>query len=224
MSQESIKELRIQSKADSKANWKKSNLVLLEREVGYELDTGYYKIGDVFKMRCQLEWYSDYGSQLTGLSKYTTAKEEDNVVPTIQVIDANDLGYSMREVKDEQGNMTQQSTSDLADYFCQVVTINNLKCESVKLKGSGEDEYYTAVMTNSKGDKFDVYFSNNLITKWKVDEVLQVGKTYSITGGIAYYQYANGYYQIVVGDAPRYNNGTLHNEDALRVNDIVEIK
>ena len=184
----------------------------------------YYKIGDVFKMRCQLEWYSDYGSQLTGLSKYTTAKEEDNVVPTIQVIDANDLGYSMREVKDEQGNMTQQSTSDLADYFCQVVTINNLKCESVKLKGSGEDEYYTAVMTNSKGDKFDVYFSNNLITKWKVDEVLQVGKTYSITGGIAYYQYANGYYQIVVGDAPRYNNGTLHNEDALRVNDVVEIK
>ena len=130
----------------------------------------------------------------------------------------------MREVKDEQGNMTQQSTSDLADYFCQVVTINNLKCESVKLKGSGEDEYYTAVMTNSKGDKFDVYFSNNLITKWKVDEVLQVGKTYSITGGIAYYQYANGYYQIVVGDAPRYNNGTLHNEDALRVNDVVEIK
>ena len=144
----------------------------------------YYKIGDVFKMRCQLEWYSDYGSQLTGLSKYTTAKEEDNVVPTIQVIDANDLGYSMREVKDEQGNMTQQSTSDLADYFCQVVTINNLKCESVKLKGTGEDQYYTAVMTNNKGDKFDVYFSNNLITKWNAQEVLQVGKTYSITGGM----------------------------------------
>jgi hypothetical protein len=79
-------------------------------------------------------------------------------------------------------------------------------------------------MTNNKGDKFDVYFSNNLITKWNAQEVLQEGKTYSITGGIAYYQYANGYYQIVVGDAPRYNNGVLNKLDTLRVNDIVEIK
>ena len=183
----------------------------------------YYKIGDVFRMRCQLEWYSDYGSQLTGLSKYTTAKPEDNVTPTIKVVDANEMGYSLREVTDAQGNVIEAQTSDLADYFCQVITVNNLKCESVKLKGTGEDQYYTAVMTNSKGVKFDVYFSNNLITKWNVDEVLQVGKTYSITGGIAYYAYANGYYQIVVGDAPRYNNGVLDAQDTLRVNDIVEI-
>ena len=184
----------------------------------------YYNIGDVFTMRCQLEWYSDYGTQLTGISKTTTAKPEDNVVPEIQVIDANDLGYTVRDIRDEQGNIVQKETSDLANYFCEVVTINNLKCESVKLKGTGEDQYYTAVMTNNKGDKFDVYFSNNLITKWNAQEVLQVGKTYSITGGIAYYQYANGYYQIVVGDAPRYNNGVLNKLDTLRVNDIVEIK
>ena len=92
-----------------------------------------------------------------------------------------------------------------------------------KTTASGET-YYSAVMTNSKGDKFDVYFGNSTITTWNVFEVLQVGKTYSITGGIAYYQYANGYYQISVGDAPRYNNGVLNELDALRVNDIKEIK
>lgn len=183
-----------------------------------------YNIGDVFKMRCQLEWDSDYGSQLTGVSKTTTAKEEDNKAPEIITIDANELGYSMREVKDDQGNIITAMVSDLADYFCKVVTISNLKCESVKIKGTGDDQYYTAVMTNQAGVKFDVYFSNNLITKWKADEVLKVGSVYTITGGIAYYQYANGYYQISVGDAPRYNKGELNKLDTLRVNDIIELK
>lgn len=183
-----------------------------------------YNIGDVFKMRCQLEWDSDYGSQLTGVSKTTTAKPENNVAPEIQVLDANDLGYSLREVKDDQGNLINTMVSDLADYFCKVVTINNLKCESVKVKGTGEDQYYTAVMTNQAGVKFDVYFSNSLITKWNATEVLKVGSVYNITGGIAYYQYANGYYQITVGDAPRYNNGKLNELDSLRVNDIIELK
>ena len=184
-----------------------------------------YNIGDVFRMRCQLEWYSDYGTQLTGVSKTTTAKPEDNAAPEIKVLDANELGYSMREVVDAQGNTVQVNASDLADYMCQVVTVTNLKCESVKEKTTASgDTYYCAVMTNNKGDKFDVYFGNSTITTWKVFDVLQVGKTYSITGGIAYYQYANGYYQISVGDAPRYNNGVLNELDALRVNDIVEIK
>jgi len=114
--------------------------------------------------------------------------------------------------------------SDLADYFCKVITLTNLKCIDVKLKGTGDDQYYTAVMTNQNGVKFDVYFSNNLITRWNATEVLKVGSVYSITGGIAYYQYANGYYQISVGDAPRFNNGVLNELDTLRVNDIIELK
>ena len=186
----------------------------------------YYNIGDVFKMRCQLEWDSDYGSQLTGVSKTGNPNKDGytNEVPEIPVLDANTLGWSLRDVKNEQGEVIKAQVSDLADYFCQVVTVENLVCKSVKLKGTGEDEYYTAVMTNAQGVEFDVYFSNNLITKWDVNEVLQVGKTYTITGGIAYYQYANGYYQIVVGDAPRYNGGVMNELDILRANDIIEIK
>ena len=40
------KEIRIQSKVDTKAEWGSSNLVLLDQEVGYERETGKYKIGD----------------------------------------------------------------------------------------------------------------------------------------------------------------------------------
>ncbi len=46
MSQDNIKQIHIQSRADWKENWEKENPILLEREVGYELDTGLYKIGD----------------------------------------------------------------------------------------------------------------------------------------------------------------------------------
>lgn len=185
----------------------------------------YYKIGDVFKMRCQLEWDSDYGSQLTGVSKTTTAKEEDNEIPEIKIIDANDLKTEKGYIKNELGELVEANVSGLSEYFCQVITVTNLTCKSVKLKGEGDSQYYTAVMTNDSGVTFNVYFSNNLISKWNAYEVLQVGKKYSITGGIAYSNYAsdNGYYQIVVGDAPRYNLGVLEELDIQRVNDIKEM-
>lgn len=183
----------------------------------------YYKIGEVFKMRCQLEWDSDYGTQLTGVSKTSNPIKEQYALPEIPVLDANDLGYSLQEVKDEQGNYIETMASDLGNYFCKVVTVENLKCQSVKLKGSGEDQYYTATMTNDAGTQFDVFFNKSLITTWNVTEMLQVGKYYSITGGVAYYQYANGYFQLSVGDAPRYANGELYAEDEVRINDIVEM-
>lgn len=183
-----------------------------------------YNIGDVFRMRCQLEWDSDYGSQLTGVSKTTTAKKEDNKAPEITVIDANDIKYETGTVKDDQGELITAQVSGLSKYFCQVITVTNLTCRKVALKGEKDSEYYTATMVNDAGVIFDVYFSNNLITKWNAFDVLEVGKKYQITGGIAYYSYANGYYQIVVGDAPRYNNGVLNELDALRVNDVKEMK
>ena len=108
----------------------------------------------------------------------------------------------------------------------KVVTVNNLRCVSAPKQKTSNDGtiYYTVVMQNKNGVQFDVYFSNDLITPWDVERAVEVGKTYSITGGIAYYQYANGYYQITVGDAPRFNNGTLNKLDTLRVNDIIELK
>ena len=149
----------------------------------------------------------------------------DYELPEIKVLDANQLGYTVRPVKDKEGNIIQASTSDLADYVCQVVTVENLYLRSTDdIRLSNDGEYYTVKMYNSKGDVFDVFFGNSLISKWKVEEIFKPGKRYSITGGIAYYMYANGYYQIAVGDAPRYSNGELHPEDVIRVNDIKEMQ
>ena len=41
-----IQTTRFMSKGDTKQNWSENNPILLEREVGYELDTNSYKIGD----------------------------------------------------------------------------------------------------------------------------------------------------------------------------------
>lgn len=61
MSQEK-KNIRIQSRADTAYNWldEQNNppIVLLEREIGYEIDTGKYKIGDGISTWNQLKYYS----------------------------------------------------------------------------------------------------------------------------------------------------------------------
>ena len=45
MSQEK-KNIRVLSKVDSKDNWEKNNPILLDKEIGYERETGKYKIGN----------------------------------------------------------------------------------------------------------------------------------------------------------------------------------
>ena len=50
---------------DTKENWKKSDLVLLEREIAYETNTGRYKIGDGTKTWNELE-YSSVGEYTDG--------------------------------------------------------------------------------------------------------------------------------------------------------------
>lgn len=45
MSQE-VKQIRIQSRVDLTANWRNENPILLDKEIGYERETGQYKIGD----------------------------------------------------------------------------------------------------------------------------------------------------------------------------------
>ena len=44
MSQE-VKQIRIQSRVDTKVNWSNENPILLDKEIGYERETGQYKIG-----------------------------------------------------------------------------------------------------------------------------------------------------------------------------------
>ena len=62
MSQDNIKQIRIQSRVDTKANWERINPILLEREIGYEKETGKYKIGNGVNTWLQLS-YSTVGNE-----------------------------------------------------------------------------------------------------------------------------------------------------------------
>ena len=158
-------------------------------------------------------------------TKITKVIEGANKAPEIPVIDANELGYTKKEVKNDRGELVVDLVSDLSNYFCQVITVENLTCVSIKIKNKGADnQYYTATFKNDQGLLFDLFFSNHMITQWNVEEVLQVGKKYAITAGVGYHAYSNGYYQLSIGDGPRFNKGELNPQDSMRVNDIREMK
>lgn len=44
-----VQNIRFQSKVDSKSEWEKNNPKLLDKEIGYERETGRYKIGNGIK-------------------------------------------------------------------------------------------------------------------------------------------------------------------------------
>lgn len=43
---ETTRQIRIKSRVDESGDWQSLNPILLDREIGYERDTGKYKIGD----------------------------------------------------------------------------------------------------------------------------------------------------------------------------------
>ena len=147
----------------------------------------YYQIGDVFTIECQLQYGDEqYGTQLTGLAKASRVIE--NQLPDILLLDANSL----------------RGGADLEPYYGRVITLENLECVSIQTRETDRGEtYYLVEFRNESNEVFDVYFGNSVITKYRVEEDLTEGYFYNITGGVAYYQYANGKYQISMGDAPR---------------------
>ena len=166
-----------------------------------------YLIGDVFTVTCQLEWEGQYGTQLTGLASPSRVDSTLSGEPEIPTLDANDL----------------ESGADLKPYLGHVIHLTNLTCDSIRESENNGTKYYTVTCVNNSGKKFDVYFSNSIITRWRVQDIIEVGKTYEVIGGVAFYEYANGQYQISMGDAPRYNNGVLNEDDLPRVNDVKEM-
>ncbi len=167
-----------------------------------------YKIGDVFTLTCQLEWQGQYGTQLTGLTNPSKRDATLSGLPEIPTIDATTL---------------TQGGADLATYEGHVVHLTHLICDNIRESDSNGTTYYTVTFKNASGQEIDVYFSNNIITRWRVNDLFTVGKQYEIIGGVAYYEYANGHYQLSMGDAPRYNQGVMNEDDAPRLNDVKEM-
>ena len=55
--------VKILQRVDTKENWEINNPILLDKEIGYERETGKYKIGDGIKQWNELSYnYSETGS------------------------------------------------------------------------------------------------------------------------------------------------------------------
>lgn len=166
----------------------------------------YFKIGDVFTLKCQLEYEGNFGTQLTGLDDPSPVIE--NKLPNIEEFNADDFNGG----------------AALKDYYGKVIKVNDLIVSAVKKKQAASgDEYFVVECKNSRGEKIDVYFGNGLIQDYDVNNIFIVGGTYNIIAGVAYYEFANGFYQLSMGDGPRYNLGVLVPEDEVRLYDIERV-
>ena len=165
-----------------------------------------YNLGDIFTITVKYEPKSSYGIQLTDITKISAVK--GNETPEITELDVNNL----------------EGGKSLKAHNGQVIKLKNLVITQIKQKTTtNEDIYYVVEVKNVNGDIFDIYFGNSLISTYNVPKIFKAGDKYDIIGGVAYYEFANGEYQISVGDAPRYNNGVLDPRDSIRVNDIRKI-
>lgn len=166
-----------------------------------------YKIGDIFTLQAQFEYQGQFGTQLTGLEKASRVIE--NVEPELVELDAEDM----------------TGGASLAPYDGHVVKVTNLTFVSYRERVTDRGEtYFVVEMKNSNNQVFDVYFGNGLITKWDVPNLFETGAVYNIIGGISYYEYANGKYQLAVGDAPRYVADVLNEEDIPRLYDVEKVE
>ncbi len=165
-----------------------------------------YNIGDVFTIQAKFETGGNFGTQLTDLSKASRVIE--NGPAHIEEIESDDLAGG----------------ADLAPYDGAVVKLNNLEITAIKDKTSTSgNRYFVVEAINSNGNIFDIYFGNSLITPYDVPNVFAVGEVYNFIGGVREYEFANGLYQISMGDAPRYNQGVLNPVDEARLNDVVKV-
>lgn len=165
-----------------------------------------YDIGDIFTVTVKFEFGGNYGTQLTDITKISSVK--GNEIPVITEFDSNDLNGGQ----------------SLKPYYGYVIKLKNLIIDSIVEKKTANDEtYYVVKAKNENGDIFDIYFGNSLITPYDVEEIFTVGDTYNFIGGVAFYEFAEGEYQLSIGDAPRYNSGVLNPRDNARVNDVEKI-
>ena len=76
MSQNQTQDIRIQQKVDTKTNWESNNPILLDKEIGYERETGKYKIGDG-----KASWNGLAYASIAdvGLSEYSNTFGQDNI-------------------------------------------------------------------------------------------------------------------------------------------------
>lgn len=94
------KNIRVQSRADTKENWAILNPVLLPKEIGYETNTGKYKMGDGITPWNDLPWYNKNFNIVNG--------EAEGSLRTIGATDESD-SYKLGEYAFAEGRNTEAS-------------------------------------------------------------------------------------------------------------------
>lgn len=108
-----VQDIRLQSLADTSANWEANNPILLKNEVGYDLDTGAYKIGDGVSAWNDLAYANVSGvgliKDLTGETILEPGMEEAIVAEEGALIIGDTRERTFQT--DEEGNLTDYPMS-----------------------------------------------------------------------------------------------------------------
>lgn len=140
---------RIQARVDSAANWSTSTLVLLDKEIGYERETGRYKIGDGKKVWNELE-FAEFGEGSINPEELAAIMEAlDNKA------DKNEVALNVKDGLAEAS--LQNSISDAGSKVFRF----DLEHEYTDEDRSNKRYYLTYVVDEMKDKQFTLVLTSN---------------------------------------------------------------
>ena len=165
------KDIRIKSKVDSKVNWESFNTVLLDREVGYERETGKYKIGDDIRGWNELP-YADFG-----VGSITPEGGEAFNSTTVAGLNSHAEGndtkvYSPNAHGEGMNNVILEGVKTSN----QIITFVNYTSSSKNLKLSTDNDFFT------NSDLYGFHITNTYDKKAQVDVLKTTSKTQNSDG------------------------------------------
>lgn len=171
---------RIQQRRDTKARWAEYNPILLEGELGYELDTDQYKLGDGEHAWNDLPYRGDPCLQQTGQST-TTPMSQKAVTDELELINANtgvdeyptfsaSTAYSAGDVVNYNGKLYKFTADHAAgawtgtdvEDWCLKKSVDNLSTDTYIILNKTK-KYIVLTGNYLVGDKIEIRCDNVII-------------------------------------------------------------
>lgn len=177
MSQSSnTKNLHILSRVDTKENWESVNPVLLDREIGYERNTGRYKIGDGLNAWNDLEYATEYldeqieitdlkvdnlNNQITELDAATVKKSGDTMNGVLKTGNGTYNGYGSIASNNQHLNLVITGNENAeVDEKTRYLSLHNT--DEANLEGA------LTLHDNNIGDSYKIYGEHNKPTALEI--------------------------------------------------------
>lgn len=143
--------------------------------------SSFLELGSVISMECKLQYEGNYGTQLTDIR-------------AVKVLEVQPL-----DILELDGASLTEGGASLKPYENQVIQVNNLLLTKVHQSDNDrEKNLYTLTFKNSIGKTISVRLGAE-VAQYSASDLV-VGATYSIIGGVSPYEYAEGGFQLVVGE------------------------